>query len=492
MKRYKHSLSKWLAVCMCLSMSPSYAGSFLDGVLDVIADFSNREKHVESDPNFTVDIPTDLPKHWRLQAFKENVFGGEILVAEVGSSDKPTVFLVHGLGVVGMRDWLTVVPQLESDYHVVLLDLPGFGASVTPAGKYSPQNYARVIAEVKEALVPDRKIKIVGHSMGGAVTLRFAEKYPERVSSIVLVDAAGILERTAFLKHNASIADYADFTPGKLREILKGVDNFSQNIIEIVSGFPDVSRLLVTESAWAAVFGRRANINAAFALIQENFGSAIEEVKMPVGIIWGEEDGIAPLRTGKLLNHHLASSSLLVISQAEHMPMKSHKEAFNNGLKVLLKSEPPEKEETPSATTSPEDLICKNKSGGQYSGVYKRISIESCSNIKLVDVVASELSIKSSTVQIENISIDTDSVALTVVDSTVLITNMSISADVGIVADHSRLDIAGARIIAKDVAVKTATKSRFIFSVSHIKSAYFSGRVHNLYQLENSLLDSVL
>ncbi len=488
----KNCVKKLIAIGLCVFLSPCYAQSFLDNALDVIADFANREKHVESKSGFMVSLPKDLPQHWKLRAFKEHVFGGEILVAEVGSSDKPTVFLVHGLGVAGMRDWLTVVPALEKDYHLILLDLPGFGASATPAGKYSPRNYARVIEEVKASLVPDKKVKVVGHSMGGAVTLRFAEKYPQLVSGIVLVDAAGMLERTAFLKHNAAISDDVDFSLWKFRQVLDGIDNLSSNIIEIVSGYPDVSRFLVTESSWAAVFGRRTNINAAFALMQENFGRAIEVVDVPVGIIWGEDDGIAPLRTGKLLDHHLANSSLVLIPGAEHMPMKSHRQTFNESLKVLLRARNFDNKDDADLTMGSSVLRCKDRDGGSYSGAYQRIEIDNCNNLLLQNIKTRELSIKNAKVNIENIAIASEGVALVVDRSTVVITNVNINADVGILANDSRLDIAGATIFAKNTAASATKKSRFIFSLSRIRSAYFSGRVHKLYQLENTSLDRVL
>ncbi|MFL0811219.1 MAG: alpha/beta hydrolase [Agarilytica sp.] len=445
----------------------------------------NKQNNKKSDLSFKVNMPNDLPSHWHLSALREHVFGGEILLAEAGSINKPIILLVHGLGASGMRDWLNVVPSLEHDYRVVMLDLPGFASSSTPAGKYSPSNYARVLAEVKTYISPHEKIRVIGHSMGGAVTLRYAADFPDDVSSIVLVDAAGILERTAFIKHNASLPDILEYSPGKLNQIVNNTKDFGHNLVEVVNTFPDVTRLLVTDSAWAKVFGNRGNINAAFALIKEDFSDALHKVKIPVGILWGEDDGVAPLRTGKVLDRQLENASLVVIPGAKHVPMKSHPEQFNAYLKQLIETP----NQTPSWSKQIAELKCRNEQGKTYSGSYKRIDISKCNDVTLINVTAEEIKIKNSRVNLENVTINSSTLAMKVKKSTVHATNIEIRAKDGIQAKASRFDIAGANIQVTNKAVFATEKSRFIFSISQIQSAFSRSSVHGVYQLENEILD---
>jgi pimeloyl-ACP methyl ester carboxylesterase len=81
-----------------------------------------------------------LPSDWRVQLEREPVFDSEVLTVQAGQANAQTLLLVHGLGNNGFTDWLTVMPQLARQYHVIALDLPGFGYSAKPRGKYSPAN----------------------------------------------------------------------------------------------------------------------------------------------------------------------------------------------------------------------------------------------------------------------------------------------------------------------------------------------------------------
>ena len=142
----------------------------------------------------------------------EPIFQSEIFVLQTGQENTATILLIHGLGQVGSKDWLNVIPALEKNHHVLALDLPGFGHSATPPGRYSPTNYAKLIHWLTSNYAKG-KVIVVGHSMGGAIALRYASNFPDDINRVVLVDAAGILQRTAFIKHTAKIPLPLDSTP---------------------------------------------------------------------------------------------------------------------------------------------------------------------------------------------------------------------------------------------------------------------------------------
>src|SRR5688500_7281843 len=128
---------------------------------------------------------------------EEPVFGGRVALYWAGPAKGEPVVLVHGLGKPAARDWARVIPALAQRYRVYALDLPGFGESDKGNHLYTPDNFARVIESVLEKRVP-RPFTLVGHSMGGPVALAYAAEYPQRVSRLVLVDAAGVLHRSGY------------------------------------------------------------------------------------------------------------------------------------------------------------------------------------------------------------------------------------------------------------------------------------------------------
>src|SRR5204863_2262264 len=129
---------------------------------------------------------------------------GAVYVVTVGPArdeGAPTLVLVHGLGTNGMRDFYPVLGPLAAHRRVVMLDLPGFGRSGHANVKYAPDRYAAVLSRVIAANA-SAPVDLVGHSMGGAITLFHAARYPQQVRRLAVVDAAGILHRDAWFGHH--------------------------------------------------------------------------------------------------------------------------------------------------------------------------------------------------------------------------------------------------------------------------------------------------
>ena len=76
-----------------------------------------------------------------------------------------------------MRDWYPVLAPLAEHRRVVMFDLPGFGRSAQANVKYAPARYAAVLSRVIAAYGPG-PVDVVGHSMGGAISLFHAAAYP--------------------------------------------------------------------------------------------------------------------------------------------------------------------------------------------------------------------------------------------------------------------------------------------------------------------------
>ena len=105
-----------------------------------------------------------LADHWQLSYVDEPVFNSKVAVLEAGNKHNPPVILIHGLGQLGMKDWFSVIPILEKNYHVIAIDLPGFGLSAAAKGRFLPTNYAHVIATISEQYSNEKAI-VLGHSI---------------------------------------------------------------------------------------------------------------------------------------------------------------------------------------------------------------------------------------------------------------------------------------------------------------------------------------
>ncbi|MER6300514.1 alpha/beta fold hydrolase [Kitasatospora sp. NPDC001539] len=101
-------------------------------------------------------------------------------VLEAGDVGHPTLVLVHGAGH-GARMWRRQLEALSDSFHVVALDLPGFG------GVPGPFSLAAAVDSVAEVAQQLRPAHLCGHSLGAIVAARVAAENPEIVARLVLV-----------------------------------------------------------------------------------------------------------------------------------------------------------------------------------------------------------------------------------------------------------------------------------------------------------------
>lgn len=480
----------WLFVGLLALPCEGYAG-------DTIASRELKNaRPAESGTAQPASLPV-LPATWHKETINEPEFRGQLFLVETGKQHAQTVVLVHGLGKNGLRDWIDVMKRLESRFHVIAFDLPGFGSSTAEPGRYTPTRYARVLNTVVERYAHPRPI-IVGHSLGGAVALRFAAWYPQQLERLVLVDAAGILERTAFLKHNTSLPITGDTQrPAVVQRALESVDYLRNSLVERTGFLPDpMSLAFQNENAWEWLVSDSPNTNAAYALVAEDFSEAVFTMPVPTFIIWGTADRVAPMRTGQMLARRLPQAQLETIEGANHVPMKSHLELFMTQLNAALtpRWQPLAAglfaaDTEPTMNDSPQDLRCYQGGNITYRGRYRQVVISSCRKVTLRDVQAEKIIIQHSEVVMENVTITSHDVGLDTIKAVVVATNVDIRAPVGIRASASRLDLAGFQMQAADVAMQVQNKSRIIMSASKFNSPIYRGYVNGAYSLKLGILD---
>lgn len=112
--------------------------------------------------------------------------GGELQVRESGPRGGPPIVLIHCFSCA-MDWWDGMLPMLERRHRVIAVDLLGHGGSEKPGSGYTPENQAQVVSEALKRLHV-RGAEVVGHSLGGAVTVALAQEHFKLVSRAVIID----------------------------------------------------------------------------------------------------------------------------------------------------------------------------------------------------------------------------------------------------------------------------------------------------------------
>lgn len=442
------------------------------------------------------EIPAfpELPSTWNRQFLQDPAFNSPVMVVQSGIQHPNTILLIHGLGQNGLKDWIDVMLRLEKNYHVIALDLPGFGYSPPGDGRYTPTRYA---ALVKNILAHYRKgrVIVVGHSLGGAVALRFAALYPLELSQLVLVDAAGILERTAFLKHNTAIPrPEATENVGIVKHLVNAADHVRSTVIQETGFALDPMRAAYqSDETWQWLVSDSPNTNAAFSLVFEDFASAVHLTAVPTTIVWGRDDRVAPLRTGKVLARRMPQAQLEIIEGAGHVPMRTHLEQFMGVLQSAI-ARPPQyvSQEGEPSPDAQKDILCDNQRNVTYTGHYRHVVLRDCTQVTLTKLSAIKLSLEHSKVVMEDVVVNGGEIGIEVNRSNVEATNVNVTAARGITVNGSRLDLAGVNIVAQHEAIAIDRGSRLIISTSKLQSTLYQGYAHGAFKLKQTSLDRQL
>ncbi|HUS24256.1 MAG TPA: alpha/beta fold hydrolase [Candidatus Binatia bacterium] len=412
----------------------------------------------------------------------EPVFGGDLVLYRAGPRGAPAVVLVHGLGQNGARDWEAVVPALATDREVWALDLPGFGASARGNQLYSPENYARAIEAV---LAPRLKqpFVLVGHSMGAAVSLAYADAYPARLSRLVLVDMAGVLQRSVYAGFLGRLG--AEQVTGAYPADGAWVDRVIGGLLLRAESLPiDPELLLRAPPIRQKLLRGDPNAIAAAALVQQDFGAALRRLRTPTLLIWGVDDKVAPLRTGLVAQALVPQARLALIEQSGHAPQLQQPARFNALLRDELAGRTPGRaREAPAAAFAAQRVgACEDQDGQRFSGDYRAITLTRCRDVEIRDARVGRLVSIASEARLVNVELRE---GLTAADSALELTAGSVQGAPAITLDTSTLDAAGTRIMspAEPVLNRGAEPVTLQLSVCEVLRAGSPSYVHQVVRI---------
>ncbi|HEX8821913.1 MAG TPA: alpha/beta hydrolase [Archangium sp.] len=220
--------------------------------------------------------------------------GGALRVLEGGEG--PPVVLLHGRGHAASM-WWPLLPELVREHRVLAVDLPGFGCSSVPQGPPRTAEdglrfFVEPVEEVLSTLAPG-PLTLVGHSLGGLVSLELALRGRVPVERLVLVDAMGLGPEMAL---DARL--YFRVGPERVARVL-GPKLFGR--IAPLPDTPPNRRLMAMEYELMAVPGGRPEATRAFNTLVPLMGGVFHrvgrlgEVKQPTLLLWGEHDTVLPV-----------------------------------------------------------------------------------------------------------------------------------------------------------------------------------------------------
>lgn len=250
---------------------------------------------------------------------------GRVHLLSAGDPSKPKLLLLHGINSSAYA-WADVAQRLSAQYHVVAVDLPFHGLTgPADVGRCSPGELAEFVRQVMDALGIGSAI-VSGSSWGGQIATSLARAYPDRVRQLVLVDASGAVTPPSPLGRLSAV-------PGaKLLLTRFTSERLVRSTLKTAFANP---RLVPDRTIERVVLlNRRAgNREGAFecrrqaVAAQVDAGRVLEDVRVPVHLVWGQQDGWIPLPVARAIAASRPGVGLSEIPEAGHLPMEERPEA---------------------------------------------------------------------------------------------------------------------------------------------------------------------
>jgi pimeloyl-ACP methyl ester carboxylesterase len=263
--------------------------------------------------------------------------GLRIFYFEAGSKSKPTILMIHGLGDEA-DTWRHIIQPLAEKYHVVALDLPGFGRSEKPAVKYTPGFFKDAIIGLLDQLSIEKPI-LMGSSLGGILAHDLAITSPERIAGLVLVDG-GLLQREPMGDRGFRIMMLplvGEWFYTHLRNNADAAYNSLGNVYANLDGLPDVDREFlytrVNKRVWSdgqrrAYFSTLRNLMRWVKNRQSLLTDQLQQLQTPTLIIRGEFDPLFSEANALGMVKMQPEAQFITIEGSGHLPHQEHPQNF--------------------------------------------------------------------------------------------------------------------------------------------------------------------
>ena len=272
---------------------------------------------------------------------------GPVHYLDFGGSGRP-LLMVHGLGGSALN-WMAVGPEIANSYHAVAIDLAGFGQ--TPLFRRSAAVGAN--AELVHAFIEKvigEPVVIMGHSMGGHISILEAAVHPSWVNAMILVGPAipGVHVRRP---EPARLGMMAALTIPGLAEIMLdrrvrelGPEGLVLHTLALVCADPsrvppevvEANIRLTRERDKLGRQNARAFLQASrsigLRMADPRFWSRVAKVRAPTLVIHGSLDRLIPLAAAEELSRRRPDWTLEVLEGVGHVPMMETPEAYVSAL----------------------------------------------------------------------------------------------------------------------------------------------------------------
>ncbi len=259
-----------------------------------------------------------------------------------GKRDGRVLVLIHGSNA-SLHTWEPWAKRLRADYRIISMDLPGHGLTgVNPAGVYDNASYVGVVDALLTKLGVTKAV-IGGNSMGGGVSWMYALAHPEKTEALLLVDAGGQpqakpdelpigfrLMRMPVIKEAARLIAPRSIFESSIKNTMSVQSKIDDALID---RYWELNRYPGNREATMKRFSDPRGMGSGSK-------DKLATIKVPVIIMWGEEDKLIPVSSARWFAEAVSGSKLIIYPGVGHIPMEEIPERSASDVKAWLDALP--------------------------------------------------------------------------------------------------------------------------------------------------------
>lgn len=256
------------------------------------------------------------------------VAGTRMHVRDSGPRSGPAVIMIHGFGA-SLHTWEPWAKMLQDQFRVIRLDLPGSGlSSPDPTGRYDDGRTMELLIALMDQLGVT-KAALIGNSIGGRISWRFAAEHPGRVSKLVLVAPDGyasqgfVYDQAPKVPATMQAMRYILPKPLLRMSLAPAYGDPSAMTPALMDRYHD---LMLAPGSRAALLARMEQT------ILVDPEPLLRRIKIPVLLVWGGKDAMIPVANAADYQRALPKAELVTFAGLGHLP---HEEAPAESLRPV-------------------------------------------------------------------------------------------------------------------------------------------------------------
>jgi pimeloyl-ACP methyl ester carboxylesterase len=239
--------------------------------------------------------------------------------AQVIGEGYPLIFL-HGY-LESSEIWMDFPERLSSQFKIVSIDLPGFGSSEVFGETHTMELFADTIVQVLDQM-NIRKSFLIGHSLGGYVSLAMLEYFSERLDGLCLFHSHPYADNPQTIaKRNREIA----LVLQNKQELIFNINipnAFSPGNLQKMEAFVDKAKQIAAKTSPEGIIAALRGM-----MLRPSRERILAETNIPVLLILGKEDNYIPFEDVGMKIPLPERSELIILEQSGHMGFCEEQEA---------------------------------------------------------------------------------------------------------------------------------------------------------------------